>query len=153
MERDRPTSVQYPGARAPWAFRPTFESWLVLSPWFFLKKRQRALRIGQTDPRTIWTDRKESGVGHQLTHAGPPRTGSQGPTRTSPLNSSPSTMFRPSQRRANPRPDPCYARGLEESWADRILGTGIKKSLSDLPNPMVTCPKKTDRDKREPQPY
>ena len=23
---------------------------------------------------------------------------------------------------------------------DRILGTGFKKNLSDLPNPMVTCP-------------
>ena len=69
VERDGPTSGQYPGARAPRTSRPMFESWLVPSPWFYLKERQRALETGQTDPRTIWTDRQESGGGHQLTYA------------------------------------------------------------------------------------
>ena len=65
-------------------------------------------------------------------------------------------MFRPSQRRADPRSDPCYAWGLKESWTrketervvavrrrtDRILGIGIEKNLSDLPNATVTYPKR-----------
>ena len=85
MERDGPTSSQYLGAQAPWASRPTFESWSVTNPWFFLEERKRALGTGRTDPRTIWIGHQESRVDHQLTHARPPRTGSRGPTRTSPL--------------------------------------------------------------------
>ena len=72
VERDGPTSGQYPGARAPRASRPTFESWSVLNPWVFLKKWQQALRTGRTDPRTIWIGRQESGISHQLTDARPP---------------------------------------------------------------------------------
>ena len=85
VEKDGPTSGQYPGAQAPWASRPTFESWSVPSPWFFLIERQRALGTSRTDRRTIWIGRQESGVGHQMTHARPPGMGSWGPTSTSPL--------------------------------------------------------------------
>ena len=46
---------------------------------FFLEERQQALGTGRTDPRTIWTSRQESRVGHQLTYARPPQMGSYGP--------------------------------------------------------------------------
>ena len=64
VERDGPTSSQYLGAQAPWASWPIFESWLVPSPWFFLKERQRALGTDRMDPITIWIGRSESGVSH-----------------------------------------------------------------------------------------
>ena len=45
VERDGPTSGQYPGVRVPWASWPTFKSWLVpsphLSPSVLSKKRLR----------------------------------------------------------------------------------------------------------------
>ena len=69
VERDGPTSSQYPSARASRAYQPTFESWSVPSPWFFLEERQRALGTGRTDPRTIWIGHQESRVGHQLIQA------------------------------------------------------------------------------------
>ena len=77
---------------------------------------------------------------NQLTHIGPPRTGSRGPTRTSPLTAHQAPWFvhrgkhattQPlcfiektleggrSQDELTPWSDPCYARGLKGSWTHK----------------------------------
>ena len=67
---------------------------------------------------------------------------------------------RRSQRRADPRSDPCYGRGLEESWtrketertvAERRtpIGVGIRKDLFRPSKSHGYTPEGSDHDKRE----